>query len=123
MGVEDLQHRLLPDLRELNLPVDEVDVFFRPYSKTYYGRYYPSKDETVIKPRLFVYPFENQRGKLLPYDIILSTAIHELCHHIQHTSGQPRRKGVMHDAEFWKLRNHYVNRARRLHLITSEVAV
>ena len=122
MCVEDIQHRLLSDLREVNMPVDEVDVFFRPYSETYYGRYYPSKDETTTKPRLFVYPFANRRGDLLPYDTILSVAIHEMCHHIQYSSGHVRIKGVMHDTEFWKLNNHYVSRARKLHLI-SEVAV
>lgn len=114
MSIEYIQHRLLSDLRSLNLPVDEVDVFFRPYSKTYYGRYYPSKDETVTKPRLFIYPFESRQGKLLPYKTILSVAIHELCHHIQYTTGHTRVKGVMHDTEFWKLYNHYVNRAQKL---------
>lgn len=119
---EDIQYRLLSDLRLLSLPVDEVDVFFRPYSKTFYGRYYPSRDEAITRPRLFIYPFANRAGELLPYDVIMTTAIHEMCHHIQYTNGHNRVRGVMHDTEFWKLYNHYVTRAQRLHLMTPKEA-
>ena len=39
MSQEELYHKLLTDLKTLNLPIDEVDIVLRPYSKTYYGRY------------------------------------------------------------------------------------
>ena len=115
MSVSELQCRLLSDLRSLKLPVDEVEVFFRPYSKTYYGRYYPAQT-SEDRPRLFVYPFENRRGDLMSYDTVLNTAIHELCHHIQYASGHVRVKGVMHDEQFWQLYNRYVSRAKDLKL-------
>lgn len=41
-----------------------------------------------------------------------------MCHHLQYTSGSfVRNKGVMHNANFWKLYNHYIDRAERLNLI------
>ena len=40
MTEEELLARLLFDLSNLNLPVGEVDVSLRPFSKTYYGRYF-----------------------------------------------------------------------------------
>lgn len=115
MSVSDLEYRLLSDLRSLKLPVDEVDVFFRPFSKTYLGRYFPARCDRG-RPKLFIYPFENTRGDLMSYEQVLSTAIHELCHHIQYVSGLVRVKGVMHNEQFWQLYNRYTNRARDLKL-------
>ena len=34
----ELQHRLITDLLNIGIPVDEVEIFLRPFSKTYYGR-------------------------------------------------------------------------------------
>lgn len=121
MSVEDLRHKLLSDLWELNLPLDEVDVFFRPYSKTYYGRYFPARDEAQTRPKIYIYPLETRCGKLLPYETILSTAVHELCHHIQYAGGHVRVKGVMHDSHFWKLYKHYMKRAAKRNLVSAEV--
>ena len=122
MNLEDLKNRLLSDLSLLNLSVDEVDLFLRPYSSTYYGRYFPVYDEKKIKPKIYVYPFENKKGKLMSYDVVLDTAIHEFCHHIQYSSGSfVRKKGVMHDTQFWKLYNHYIERAKRYNLIGGEI--
>ncbi len=121
MSQEELKTRLLSDLSLINLPVDEVDLFIRPFSKTYYGRYFPVYDEKRTRPKIYVYPYENTEEDLMSYDMILETAIHEFCHHVQYTSGSfVRNKGVMHDTQFWKLFNHYVERAKKYQMIGGE---
>lgn len=121
MSQEELKTRLLSDLVHLNLPVDEVDLFIRPFSKTFYGRYFPVHDEKQTRPKIYIYPYENTEEDLMSYDKIMETAIHEFCHHIQYTSGSfVRSKGVMHDPQFWKLFNHYVERAKKYQLIGGE---
>lgn len=122
MSQEELKTRLLSDLSQINMPVDEVDFYIRPFSKTFYGRYYPVPNDKVVRPKVYIYPYENVNEDLMDYGIILQTAIHELCHHIQYTSGSyVRNRGVMHDTHFWKLYNHYINRARNYQLIGGEV--
>ena len=122
MSAEELQIRLLSDLSHLNMPIDEVDLFIRPFSKTLYGRYFPVYDEKDIKPKIYIYPYENKCGDFMNYDTILGTAIHEFCHHIQYASGSyVRSRGVMHNTQFWKLYNHYVERAKKYQLIGGEI--
>lgn len=122
MSQEELKTRLLFDLSQINLPIDEVNLFIRPFSKTYYGRYFPVYNDKETRPKIYIYPYENNKGDLIDYSTILQTSIHELCHHIQYTSGSfVRSKGVMHDPQFWKLYNHYVERARKYQLIGGEV--
>lgn len=124
MNQEELKTRLLSDLSLLNLPVYEVDLFIRPFSKTYYGRYFPVYNDKEVKPKIYVYPYENVDMELMKYDVILETSIHEFCHHIQYTSGSfIRNKGVMHNAQFWKLYNHYIERAKRFQLLGGELNV
>lgn len=115
MSVTELQHRLFSDLRDLRLPVDEVEVFFRPFSKTYYGRYFPATQTCGAK--MHIYPLASPDGAMLDYDTVLDTAIHEFCHHIQYADGLVRVKGVMHNEQFWRLYNHYKTRAREMRLI------
>ena len=123
MNQEELKTRLLSDLSLLNLPVYEVDLFIRPFSKTYYGRYFPVYDDNKVRPKIYVYPYENVDKELMNYDVILETSIHEFCHHIQYTSGSfVRNKGVMHNTQFWKLYNHYIERAKKYQLLGGEVA-
>lgn len=118
MSQEELKTRLLFDLSQINLPIFEVDLFIRPFSKTYYGRYFPVYDEKEIKPKIYIYPYKDKENNLMSYNIILETAIHEFCHHIQYMDKSfVRSKGVMHNTQFWKLYNHYVNRARKYQLI------
>ena len=122
MSREELKTRLLFDLSQLNLPVDEVDFFIRPFSKTYYGRYYPVYNDKEVKPKIYIYPYMNEDEDLLPYDTILESSIHEFCHHVQYSSGSfVRAKGVMHDTQFWRLYNHYISRAKRYQLLGGEV--
>lgn len=115
---EEIYCRLVSDLRSLKLPVDEVELYIRPYSKTFYGRYFPSYDDTT-KPRIYIYPFINENSvECYPYNQILSTAIHEIVHHIQYTNSNfIRYKGVMHDTQFWQLYNHYMNRAIKMNIM------
>ena len=123
MNQEELKTRLLSDLSLLNLPVYEVDLFIRPFSKTYYGRYFPVYNDKEVRPKVYVYPYENVDKELMSYSKILETSIHEFCHHIQYTSGSfVRNKGVMHDPQFWRLFNHYVDRARKYGLLGGETA-
>ena len=111
MNERDLYHKLMADLNLLQLPITEVEVEFRPYSKTYYGRYFP-KNTKRDTPRIFVYPYENTNGEFMPYDKVLETAIHEFIHHLQYSDHNfKRKKGIMHDPSFWKLYNHYIKRA------------
>lgn len=121
MSEEELVCRLTADLMKLKIPIEEVDLYIRPYSKTYYGRYFPSEDENVKKPRVFIYPYENKCGKLYKYELILVNLIHEMAHHIQYTSSSfTRLKGVMHDPNFWKLNNRYLRRAVDFNMIGGE---
>lgn len=110
-------------MTSIGLPVDEVEVVFRPYSKTYYGRYYPSKNEDKARPRVVLYPYEVD-GSFMSYCLILDNGIHEFIHHLQYVSGSfIRRKGVMHNQDFWKLYNFYKNRAAKLGLCEEGGAV
>lgn len=123
MNHEELKTKLLSDLSLINLPVDEVNLFIRPFSKTYYGRYFPVYNEEEIMPKIYIYPYENKRGDLMHYDLILETAIHEFCHHIQYASGSYERiKGVMHNPQFWKLYNLYHERAIKNRLIGGDLS-
>lgn len=117
LNEEDLRNRILSDFTALGLPIHEVTLVFRPYSKTYYGRYYPTEDESRQKAKVAIYPYE-LNGDFMDYGLIMSTGIHELCHHIQYTCGYyVRRKGVMHNTNFWKLYNHYMLKAYQLGII------
>ena len=120
MSQEELYNRLLLDLSLLNLPVDEVDLELRPYSKTYYGNYFPANDQNT-KPRLWIYPYADEQGHLMCYDKIVETGIHEMCHHIQYTDPNfVRLERVMHDPQFWRLYNHYIDKARALEIYGGE---
>lgn len=122
MNQEELKTKLFSDLSQINLPVYEVDLFIRPFSKTYYGRYFPAYNDKETRPKIYIYPYENKEEDLMSYTDIFKTAIHEFCHHIQYSSGSfVRSKGVMHDTQFWKLYSHYVKRAEKYQLIGGEV--
>lgn len=114
LSENELKTVLLSNLSALGLPVNEVDLVFRPYSKTYFGRYYPANKGVA---RVALYPYE-VNGEFMKYGTIVSTGIHELCHHLQYTdSSFVRRKGVMHNQNFWKLYNHYMIKAYRLGIL------
>ena len=111
MHEDILKHRLIEDLRSINLPVDEVDISIRPFSSTYYGRYFPVYDERRCRPKIYLYPYKNKKGDMYSYVEILKILIHEMVHHLQHTNPSfVRLKGVMHDTNFWKLYNRYLEK-------------
>ena len=114
MSKEELYHRLMIDLETIKMPINEVEISIRPYSKTYYGRYFTSG-------KIYLYPYKSKSGTLFTYEDIFSTAVHEMCHHIQHQDPTFKRvKGVMHDPKFWCLYNHFIDRADRLNIIRKE---
>lgn len=93
----------------------QYDLNFKHYSKVYYGRYvYKRKDS--FKPKVFVYLFKNpEKTEMYTYEDILSTTVHEVCHHIQYSNPDfVRKRGVMHDKQFWDLYNDYMNRYFKL---------
>lgn len=114
----ELYHRLMTDLEKLKLPIDEVNIELRPFSTTYYGRYFPSTQ------KIYVYPYENEDGEFMKYSYILCTVIHEMVHHIQHQDPNfKRRKGIMHNPQFWQLYNHFVLRAIDLNILKREEVI
>lgn len=114
----ELIPQLLTDLKNIGIPVEEVDLFVRPYSKTFYGRYFPVYDENVIKPKIHLYPFSNNSGSLLSYSTIFSTAVHEFCHHIQFSNKNYQRvRGVMHNPNFWEIYNSFINKAENENIL------
>lgn len=109
---EELLDKLTKDLKALRIPIEEVGLEIRPFSTTYYGRYFPSINERRAKPKIFLYPYKNNEGELYEYEKILEILIHEMVHHIQYTSPSfVRVKGIMHDPNFWKLYNRYLEKA------------
>lgn len=111
MTLQELLDKIEKDLYLMDMPVDEVEITLRPYSKTYYGRYYTDG-------RLYLYPFKDKKGGYLPYSQIILTAIHEMCHHIQHSDPRfVRYKGIMHNADFWCMYHYYVNLAEDLGIL------
>ena len=119
--VSSLHNRILEDLERLKLPVEEVYIILRPYSKTYLGRYYPLELSNMDKPKIFLYPYSDEKGNILSYGRILSSAIHEMIHYLQDTNPNfVRYQNVMHDPKFWALYNFYMRRARDLNIIEKE---
>lgn len=110
--MQELYHRLLSDLQKVGIYKNFI-LELRPYSKTYFGRYDPNLNKVV----LYVYE-DKSCTKLLKYEDLLMTLIHESIHSIQwHDKSFVRRKGVMHDAEFYRLLNKYEDRAKSILLM------
>ena len=113
----ELYQRIMFNLVEMGMPIDEVTIELRPYSVTYYGRYFPNTK------KIYVYPYENKEGDFMSYSDILCTIIHEMVHHIQHQDPNfKRQKGVMHNPQFWQLYNHFLDRAIDLNILKREEA-
>lgn len=112
MTTEELKHKLISDGSELKLPIEEIELEIRPYSKTYYGRYYPTVCEDLQLPKVVLYQYETKECDTeIDYEILISTFIHEMVHHIQYMNPfHQRKKGIMHDENFWKLYNRYIEK-------------
>lgn len=110
--MKELHHRLLSDLRRVGITVS-FDLVLRPYSKTYFGRYDPNKNEVTL------YVYEDKAcTRETKYEELLLTLIHEAIHCIQwHDKSFVRIKGVMHNAEFYRLYGMYSDRAKSILLL------
>lgn len=107
--VQELEYQLLKDLKTLGLRTD-FDLNIKGYSKTFFGRYNPNKNEIT----LYIYKYKN-RDIAYSYKDILLTLIHECIHCEQWNDPcYVRVKGVMHNTEFKNLYNKYSNRAKAL---------
>lgn len=118
--VDTIYNRLVFDLGLIGLPVNEVELKLRPYSKKYFGNYYVSYDEK--KPKVVLYIYEDERrSKYYSYDSLLDTAIHEMCHHLQWRDPNfVRVAGVAHDSVFYKYYDMYIRKAKEMEVMQIE---
>ena len=109
LTLKDLEIRLLNDLKTLNINTENLELVVKPYSKSYYGRFYPKNN------RIFVYPYRNpDRTCMYPYTQLFKTALHEAVHFIQwNDPDYVRIKGVMHNEEFYRIYNKLENQYKR----------
>lgn len=115
---KELGIRIRDDLMKLDIPVDEFDIEIRKYSSSYYGNYYPKGYRNRKKALIRIYPYKSREGVLYPYEEILFHAIHESCHHMQYRDkNYVRKRGIMHNAEFYRLMQKYCEKAKALSLI------
>ena len=110
--LQELYHRLMRDMVRVGIPID-FNLELKSFSKTYYGRYDPNIN------RITVYIYEDKScTKMYSYEDILMTCIHEAVHSIQwHDKSFVRRKGVMHDTNFFRLYNMYSDKAKSILLL------
>lgn len=117
MSIPELHDRIIKDLESIGIDTEGFNiVFYDKYCKSFYGKYFPKgKIRGRVKenpfPVIKIYPYKNTKLEFYSYDRIFKTAIHEACHHLQVSSpGWKRKRGVMHNCEFYKLLNFYENK-------------
>ena len=110
--LQELYHRLIRDMKRVGIPID-FTLELKSFSKTYYGRYDPNSN------KITVYIYEDKSHTCMySYEDILMTCIHEAVHSIQwHDKSFVRRKGVMHDTDFFRLYNMYSDKAKSILLL------
>lgn len=105
--------KILKDLKLLGLSPSKLkyDLRFKNYSSCYYGKYLRPRNDEYL-PKVFIYLYKDPYNKeLFEYKDLISTVIHEICHHLQWSNPDfVRVKGVMHNKEFWDLWNEYMNK-------------
>lgn len=101
-----MEKRIAKDLKKMGLTV-RSNISLRPFSKTMNGYYNPNTDLIVV------YVYDDKDNELyIDYNVIFRTLLHEYVHSLQHGSSHwRRRKGVMHDVEFWKMYNSLLSKA------------
>lgn len=110
----DFKLALNHDLRKLGCNLDNVYIMIKPYSKTAYGRYYPSHGNG--KARVVIYAHKDRNGEPYPYKQLLLTTVHELTHHEQYMNPKFKRiKGVMHNEEFYEIYGRYEKLVNRMY--------
>ena len=109
MSIDELRTKLLNDLRALNINTDGMTLVVKPYSKSFYGRYYP-KDN-----RIFLYAYKDpERTCMYPYNQLMKTLLHEVVHFIQWNDPEyVRVKGIMHNEEFYRIYNSLERQYKR----------
>lgn len=101
MTIENLHSLLLSDLKAVGGNVEGFELILRPHSKTYYGRYIPSHKRIIV----YVYQ-DKDLSEFIPYEVLFETTLHEYVHHVQWCDPKfVRVKGVMHNAEFYRIYN------------------
>lgn len=109
--IEDttLKNHLMSDLKLTGIPTD-FELVLKDYSSTCYGKYLKSKKLIII----YVY-MDKECTTLFPYEEILDTLVHEAVHHFQHYYEEDfvRYKGVMHNPNFYKYYNKYVDKLKQ----------
>lgn len=110
--LQELYHGLINDMKQVGIPID-FNLELKSFSKTYYGRYDPNSN------KITVYIYEDKScTRMYSYEEILMTCIHEAVHSIQwHDKSFVRIKGVMHDADFYRLYNMYSDKAKSILLL------
>lgn len=110
--MQDLYHRLLRDMNALGISTD-FTLELKGFSKTYFGRYDPNSNKVTV------YVCENKScTRRYSYEDILLTCIHEAVHAIQwNDKSFVRRRGVMHNADFYRLYNMYADKAKSILLL------
>lgn len=110
--MQDLYHRLLKDMNALGISTD-FTLELKGFSKTYFGRYDPNSNKVTV------YVCENKScTRRYSYEDILLTCIHEAVHAIQwNDKSFVRRRGVMHNADFYRLYNMYADKAKSILLL------
>lgn len=108
-NLNTLRDKLLCDLRTLNIDVEGFELVLKPFSKTYYGRYSPKNR------RITLYVYSDEKcTKQYRYSQLFETTLHEVVHFIQWTDPDyVRVKGVMHNAEFYKIYNRLLSIHKR----------
>lgn len=118
MNQEELYRKLV----EIS-DVDDFVLELKPtHSKCYWGRYYPARK--LI--RLYAL---DENGEQYDESILIKEGLHELTHHIQynHIPFWERKRGVMHDSEFWEIFKGMLHKAFNeptdMEVLISEYAV
>ncbi len=116
--IAEIKDHLITALRTLSLPVDDVNVVVKKRSKCFWGRYYDYGTPKDKRPRIIIYALKLGCDEPYSNSILLYNSIHEMVHYIQyHDPKFIRKKGVMHDADFYSLLNKYSKRAEKIGLI------
>lgn len=107
-----LINQLKQDMTQIGIH-QEFDLEIRPYSKRLYGQYLIKSNKVVL-----YYYRDSSKSKPYLYKELLLTAVHEAVHAIQWNDPLfIRCKGVMHDADFYRMCSVYSDRASALCLL------
>ncbi len=95
---------------QYNVNMGDVQVLIKPQSKTMYGVYKHRKN----KPNQIIL-YRSGRVKTYTNEWLFSVFIHEFIHYYQfnHVKGYKRKRGVMHDKQFYDLLHEALETAKK----------